>query len=108
MEITSVTIIKNMTAKTANGFYLIESHAIDKQLTRISVAVYSLSEIESHQEYIGIINYENGNISCNFQIPQNLAPYFEDFNSFRLQIAAEIEEQVEESKHTTNLASNLK
>ncbi len=87
MQLTSVTVIKNLTAKTENGNYLIEHHVISGNLQKVLVTVFRTDG----EEFIGSINLENGTISCSFPTEVKLTPYFEDFDNFVTEIKAEAE-----------------
>lgn len=87
MQLTSVTVIKNLTAKTDNGNYQIEHHVVSGNLQKVSVTVFSTDG----ERFIGNINLENGTTSCSFPTEIRLTPYFEDFDSFVAEIKAEVE-----------------
>lgn len=87
MQLTSVTVIKNLTAKTDNGNYQIEHHVVSGNLQKVSVTVFS----KDGEQFIGNINFENGTTSCSFPAVTRLTPYFEDFDSFIAEIKAEVE-----------------
>ena len=91
MQLTSVTVIKNLTANTDNGNYLIEHHVVSGNLQKVSVTVFSTDG----ERFIGNINLENGTTSCSFPTEIRLTPYFEDFDSFVAEIKAEIKAEVE-------------
>ena len=87
MQLTSVTVIKNLTAKTENGDYQIEYHVVSGYLQKVSVTVFSTDG----EQFIGSINLENGTTSCSFPTTTRLIPYFEDFDNFIAEIKAEVE-----------------
>lgn len=88
MQLINVTVIKNLTATTANGSYQIEYQVISGNLQKISVTVFSPSD----EQFIGNINLENGTTSCSFPIDTTVIPYFEDFDRFVAEIKAEMQE----------------
>lgn len=91
MQLTSVTVIKNLTAKTENGNYQIEHHVVSGILQKVSVTAFSIDG----EQFIGSINLENGTTSCSFPTEVKLTPYFEDFDSFVAEIKAEIKAEAE-------------
>lgn len=86
MQLTGVTVIKNLTSKTDNGNYQIEHHVVSGNLQKVSVTVFSTDG----EQFIGSINLENGTTSCSFPTDTKLTPYFEDFDSFLTEIKAEV------------------
>lgn len=62
MQLTSVTVIKNLTAKTENGNYQIEHHVVSGILQKVLVTAFS----SDGEQFIGSINLENGTTSCSF------------------------------------------
>lgn len=86
MQLTSVTVIKNLTAKTDNGNYQIEHHVVSGNLQKVSVTVFSIDG----EQFIGSINLDSGNTSCSFPSERSIAPFFEDFDNFVAEIKAEV------------------
>lgn len=87
MQLTSVTVIKNLTAKTDNANYQIEQHVVSGNLQRFSVTAFSTDG----EQFLGSINLENGTTSCSFPTTARLTPYFDDFDGFVAEIKAEVE-----------------
>lgn len=85
MQLISVTVIKNLTAKTSNANYQIECHLVSDNIHQVLVTVFSNDD----GQFIGNINLENGTTSCNFPIETTVIPFFEDFDTFIAEIKAD-------------------
>lgn len=84
MQLTNITITKTFIATTAYAAYQIEYTIANNTLTKVSTNIRNL--VVNNEDYIGYINYENGNITSNFISTYIVTDYFTDFEKFMQEI----------------------
>ena len=84
MQLTNVTVTKTFVATTDHAAYQIEYAVTNNVLIKVSTNIKKT--ITNNEEYIGYINYENGDITSNFIATYAVIDYFTDFEKFMLEI----------------------
>lgn len=97
MEIKSVIVTKSLTSLTANAFYQLETSVTNGVLNRLAASVYTPQSASGTEEYIGHISYENHNLSCSFITAENVAPYFEDFEHFMVEVRKDMQQTADKA-----------
>lgn len=85
MQLTNVTVTKDLTATTEHGDYQIEYTVNNNELTKVSTSITAKTPSQENN-YIGNITYENGNITSNFMSTYTVINFFTDFESFMKEI----------------------
>jgi hypothetical protein len=89
MNITNTIITKQATAETVNARYSLEYSVSNGVLTRVSASISETGE-NQNEIYLGNIFFDNGAINCSLQVHASAAKFFEDFETFLVQIKADV------------------
>ena len=86
MKLIDTTITKNLIASTENANYQIEYAVTNSSLTKVTVNISNINPSQYNETYIGYINFENENITSNFNSTYLVTKYFSDFETFMKEI----------------------